>query len=185
MSLILRLLLFILASTFFLIISQRALKNPRSHGFFRFFIFEGILIIFLLNAPYWFHAPLSIRQIVSTALLFASIYCVVQGVSLLKRKGGQRRRDSIPENLGFENTEHLVTEGIFAYIRHPMYTSLLLLAWGLFLKNITLIGLVVVITTTVFVVVAARVEEGENIAFWGLRYRAYMRRTHRFIPFLY
>lgn len=34
------LVLLILASTFFLIISRRALKNPRSHGFFRFFIFD-------------------------------------------------------------------------------------------------------------------------------------------------
>lgn len=176
---------FVLASAFFLLVSRRALKNPRSHGFYRFFVFEGILILFLLNAPYWFRDPFSVRQAASLAMLCGALYCVVQGVRLLKQKGGRRKGDTSPENLAFENTAHLVTEGIFGYIRHPMYTSLMLLAWGLFLKHITLPGLVVVTATTVLVVVAAHMEERENLAFFGPRYRDYMRRTRRFIPFLF
>ncbi|MCK7540462.1 MAG: hypothetical protein MZV63_61010 [Marinilabiliales bacterium] len=35
----------------------------------------------------------------------------------------------------FEKTTELVTSGIYRYIRHPMYSSLLLLAWGIWLKQ--------------------------------------------------
>ena len=41
----------------------------------------------------------------------------------------------MPENLAFENTVKLVEVGLYRFIRHPMYASLLLLAWGAFLKH--------------------------------------------------
>ena len=180
-----RVLLFILATAFFLKISWRPLHNPRSHGFYRFFVFEGMVILFLLNAPYWFHDPLSLRQAASLAMLFGSLYCVIRGVRRLKQKGGRRQDGANPENLAFENTAHLVTDGIFARIRHPMYTSLLLLTWGLFLKNTALPSLAVAAVTTLCILGAARMEEQENLAFFGHRYRTYMRRTYRFIPHVY
>lgn len=179
-----RILLFVVVSVLFIRISWRSLHNPRNHGFFRFFAFEGILALFLINAPFWFHDPISFRQALSLAMLGGSLYCVIQAVRLLKRKGGRRASGTTPENFAFENTAHLVTEGIFAYIRHPMYTSLLLLTWGLFLKRIHLIGFLVAAVTTVFTVAAARLEEHENLAYFGARYRDYMQRSKRFIPFL-
>jgi protein-S-isoprenylcysteine O-methyltransferase Ste14 len=182
---LLRVLLFILASAFFLKVSWRPLHNPRCHGFYRFFVFEGVLILFVLNAPYWFHDPISLRQVISLALLLGALYCVIQAVRLLKHLGGRRQGGAIPENLAFENTAQLVTDGIFAHIRHPMYASLLLLTWGLLLKHIALTGLLVALATTGFVAAAARMEERENMAFFGRRYRDYMRRTHRFIPYVY
>ena len=36
------------------------------------------------------------------------------------------------ETFKFEQTGHLVTAGIYRYIRHPLYSALLLLAWPLF-----------------------------------------------------
>jgi len=183
-EMMLRLLVFSLVSVFFLRLSWRSLHNPKSHGFYRFFVFEGILILFLLNAPFWFRAPLSLPQLASLTLLFASLYFVAKGVSLLKQRGGYRRRQTNPENLPFENTAQLVTVGIYRYIRHPMYSSLLLLAWGIFLKRVTPLSWAMVAVTTVLVVVAALVEEKENIAFFGEPYRRYMKRTKRFMPFI-
>jgi protein-S-isoprenylcysteine O-methyltransferase Ste14 len=180
-----RILLFILVSGFFMVISRRPLKNPRSHGFYRFFGFEGILILFLLNVPYWFHERFSAPQLISWAMLFSSLYCLSRGVSLLKRRGGRDKREASPENFAFENTAHLVIEGIYRHIRHPMYTSLLLLAWGLFLKHVSLPAVVVTAATTIVLLQAARIEEQENIAHFGNRYRDYMRQTKRFIPFVY
>jgi len=180
----LRFLLFILGSAFFLGLSRRSLRNPQSHGFYRFFAFEGILVLFLLNLSYWFLAPLSLPQLISQTLLFTSLYCVARAVALLKKKGGQRRRSARPENLPFENTEQLVTDGIYGRIRHPMYSSLLFLTWGLLLKRISALTALVAAITSVVVVVAALVEEKENVAFFGEPYRRYMERTKRFIPFV-
>ena len=180
-----RVLLFILATAFFLKLSWRPLHNPCSHGFYRFFVFEGVVLLFLLNAPYWFQDPLSLRQGASLAMLFGSLYCVVKGVRRLREKGGRRKEGSRPENLAFENTAHLVSDGIFARIRHPMYTSLLLLAWGVALKRITWTSLALAAATTLCILAAARMEERENLAFFGHRYKTYMRRTRRFIPYVY
>jgi protein-S-isoprenylcysteine O-methyltransferase Ste14 len=179
-----RVLIFIVMTIFFLKVSWRPLHNPRSHGFYRFFVFEGVLVLFLLNVPFWFHDPVSLRQALSLGLLFGALFCVLRAVRLLKGKGGRRPADANPENLSFENTAHLVTEGIFARIRHPMYTSLLLLTWGLFLKHVSLVGALLGGITTVFVVAAARSEERENLAYFGHRYRDYMQRTKRFIPYI-
>ena len=48
--------LFILVATTGVLayVSRRSLLRPRTHGFFRFFVFEAILALCLLNLPVWF-----------------------------------------------------------------------------------------------------------------------------------
>ena len=84
-----------------------------------------------------------------------------------------------------EKTTHLVTNGAFMYIRHPLYSSLLLLAWGVFLKHPSSVGGGVVLGATVFLLATAKVEEAENIRYFGAAYRAYMQTTKMFIPFVF
>jgi len=38
-------------------ISRASLNKPRSHGFYRFFAWEAIIVSFLLNVEYWFINP--------------------------------------------------------------------------------------------------------------------------------
>ena len=66
-----------------------------------------------------------------------------------------------------------------------MYSSLLLLAWGAFLKHISLFSVVVVGATSLLLYATARAEERENLAFFGGVYREYMKRTRMFLPFLF
>jgi protein-S-isoprenylcysteine O-methyltransferase Ste14 len=178
-------LLFTGLTLIFLLISSKALRNPRCHGFYRFFVFEGILFLVLYNHPFWFHDLFAPRQIVSWLLLFASIVFVIQGLYMLRTVGGSQARDKAPENFAFENTTRLVTGGIYRYIRHPMYSSLLLLNWGAFFKHLSLPGLVAATMTTIFVVVAGFIEEKENLDFFGLAYRDYQKTTKMFLPFLF
>ncbi len=84
----------------------------------------------------------------------------------------------------WENTDKLVTTGIFRYIRHPMYSSLLFLAWGALLKSITIGTLILTGVATTALVATAKAEEAENLARFGTEYRNYMRRTRLFVPFL-
>jgi protein-S-isoprenylcysteine O-methyltransferase Ste14 len=182
---VIRITLFILVSIFLVIFSWRPLQNPRSHGFYRFFAFEGILILLLLNIPLWLKNPFSPLQLISWTFLLFSILFVVQGFYLLRKLGGSGGREVSSENVAFENTVNLVTDGIYKYIRHPMYSSLLLLAWATFLKHITFYGILVVLITTGFLVVTAKIEEQENIAFFGSSYREYIKRSKMFIPYLF
>jgi protein-S-isoprenylcysteine O-methyltransferase Ste14 len=174
----------IMFSVFFVIISWRPLHNPKTHGFYRFFAFEGILILVLLNLPFWLANRFSFNQLISWLLLFISILFVIHGLYLLKRFGGSRKQGITPENLGFENTDNLVIKGVYRYIRHPMYSSLLFLAWGVFLKHVTMPSLAVVIITTGFLTITAKIEEQENIAFFGSDYEEYIKKTRMFVPHL-
>jgi protein-S-isoprenylcysteine O-methyltransferase Ste14 len=86
--------------------------------------------------------------------------------------------------IGFEKTSKLVTAGAFRYIRHPMYTALICLVWGIFLQQFTWLGLALAIAATVLLVVTAFREEQESLAHFGEAYHDYMRRTRRFVPFV-
>lgn len=78
----------------------------------------------------------------------------------------------------------LVTTGIYRYIRHPMYSSLLFLAWGALLKSVTPGTLTLTGIATLTLVVTAKVEEAEDLVRFGEEYRNYMLRTRLFVPFL-
>jgi protein-S-isoprenylcysteine O-methyltransferase Ste14 len=180
-----RISLFLCLSAVFLLLSWRPLQNPRSHGFYRFLVFETILALILLNLPYWFYNPFSPPQLLSWAMLITSIILVFNSVYLLKKLGGQKPRQEQPENFAFENTSRLVCAGIYRYVRHPMYSSLLLLAWGTSLKHLTLTTLAGALLTTILLIITAKVEERESLAFFGDRYLSYAQGTRMFIPFLF
>jgi len=172
-----RLIIFGVVSAGSLFLSWGSLRNFRSHGFFRFFAFESILGLFLLNVTHWFRDPFSVLHIVSWGLLLASLFLVVHGFCLLRVVGR-------PEG-EIENTTTLVTVGAYRYIRHPLYGSLLFFGWGVFFKHPSLASGGLVLAATVFLVATAWVEERENLQRFGAEYEAYMKRTKMFIPFLF
>lgn len=79
----------------------------------------------------------------------------------------------------------LVTNGIYRYIRHPLYTfgSAMFVSFGMLADSwfIALLGILV------FIVMAIRTpqEEANLIAKFGDEYRDYMKRTGRFLPKLF
>ena len=182
----LKIVLFVVASAGIVYISWGSLRAPGSHGFYRFFAWEAILALILLNAEYWFRDPFSLYQVISWILLIASAFLVVQAVHLLRRVGkpnGQRSDHGAA--IGFEKTTQLVAVGAYKHIRHPMYSSLLFLAWGVLLKDLSWSSAILALAATVFLVATAKAEEAENIRFFGASYQAYIKQTKMFIPFLF
>jgi protein-S-isoprenylcysteine O-methyltransferase Ste14 len=181
-----KLIVFAIATGILIYISRASLRQPNSHGFYRFFTWESILVLFLLNMDQWYIDPFSWQQLISWTLLFASLAPLFLGVRSLRRRGEPTdERPGDPSLLAFEKTTALVTSGIFAYIRHPLYSSLLLLAWGIFFKAPSLPGGALVLVATTFLIATARADEQECILFFGNEYQAYMQKTKRFIPFLF
>lgn len=120
--------IFALCSIPLLIVSWNSLKHPRSHGFYRFFVWEAILALFLLNAKVWFYKPFAWNQIIAWSLLILCLIPLAFGVHSLRIRGKPaERREGDPSLLAFEKTTTLVTSGIYRYIRHPLYSSLFLL----------------------------------------------------------
>ena len=173
--------------TLFLIyISRASLRAPRSHGFYRFFAWEAILALFLLNVDFWFRDPFAWYQLIAWTLLFGCIVPLVFGAQALRTRGQPTaKREGDASLLAFEKTTALVTTGIYHYIRHPLYSSLLLLAWGIFFKSPSWLGGVLVIVTTISLALTAKADEAECAKFFGTAYQDYMKTTRMFIPFLF
>ena len=96
-----------------------------------------------------------------------------------------RHRQDDNHLLTFEKTTALVTTGLYRYIRHPLYSSLLLLTWGVFFKIPAWSGGLLALAATLFLVATARADEAECIRFFGSSYQEYMKHTKMFVPFLF
>lgn len=165
-------------------VCRRQLVNPRCHGFYRFFAFVGIVWLLTQGLPAWHQDLFSPRQAVSLLLLAGSLVFLVMGYRELRRAGGSRQSSTPRENFSFENTQELVTTGVYGYVRHPMYTSLLLLVWGTYLKQVTIAGMGVALLASAALYLAARFEERENRMFFGSQYTSYRKTSRMFVPFL-
>jgi protein-S-isoprenylcysteine O-methyltransferase Ste14 len=154
-----------------------SLREHRYHGIPRFFAFEGLLILGLLQSPVWFKDPLSIPQIFSWILLMLSVFYAFFAFFLFQQHGKPGRN--------FENTTKLVTSGLYRYIRHPMYGSLLLLGLGMFLKSFTWLSLILILIISVALFITCKVEEKEMLKKFGDEYQAYTGKTKMFIPYIY
>lgn len=138
-----------------------------------------------MNAGYWFVDPFSVRQIVSWGFLIVSLLLIYEGVRLFREHGELDQNRDDAELVGIEKTTELVTIGIYQYIRHPFYSSLLFLGWGIALKHISWIGILLAVVNTVLLAIMAKKEEVKNIQYFGERYQEYMEHTKMFIPFLF
>jgi protein-S-isoprenylcysteine O-methyltransferase Ste14 len=152
------------------------LRGRHAHRVYRYFAFVSVIGLVLLNADAWFRDPLSPRQLASWLLLAGSIVFAEEGFRMLRGSGA-------PEG-GFEETTRLVTTGVYRFVRHPMYGSLLLGGGGAFLKRPSLVGFLLLGVLALFTYATARVEETENHEKFGDGYHAYQKTTKLFIPFL-
>jgi protein-S-isoprenylcysteine O-methyltransferase Ste14 len=181
----LRLLTFAAISLLLAAISWKSLRAPRSHGFPRFFAWEAILALVMINVPVWFEDPFAWHQLIAWALLFTCIVPLFYGIRSLRAMGKpSRERRNEASLLAFEKTTSLVTTSIYQYIRHPLYSSLLLLGWGVFFKSPSWAGAALASAATICLFATAKADESECIGFFGDAYRIYMQRTKMFIPYI-
>ena len=150
------------------------LTSPSRHDFYMFFAFEAILALFYFNLRW--DETLPLMRILSGILLIASAFIAISGFHGLKRYGR-------PEG-DWEDTTRLIREGIFAYIRHPLYASLMLLSVGMLLNHFSFTAILSTGVALLFLLLASLVEENENLKKFGDDYRCYQKQAKRYLPFL-
>ena len=182
---LIRLILLVVGTIVIVWVSRSSLRDVQSHGYYRFYAWELILVLFVLNVNYWIINPFSFTQIIAWSLLIISLVLIILGVRSFRKSGNIDQTRDDPALVGIEKTTELVTTGVYGYIRHPFYSSLLFLAWGIFFKHITWVGIVLGIIITILLFITAQKEEIENIAFFGEQYQEYMERTKSFIPYVF
>ena len=173
----LEIIIFVILSIILIFIFRSSILDFKSYSFTRFFAFEFILALLLMNARTWFVRPFAINQIISWLLLMGSLILVINGFSVLRIFGKSKGH--------LENTTTLVQEGAYRHIRHPLYSSLLILGWGAFFKQPSLMGVLFGVGLSICLFFTAKREEHENLLKFGEKYLEYMKDTKMFIPFLY
>lgn len=170
-------LLFVGLSLLLLVLAWPTLRTPSPRGVLRFLVFEAVLGLIVLGAASWFIDAFSRRQILSWALLVASLALAIDAFVMLHRFGAPMT--------GIESTQQLVEQGAYRWIRHPLYFSLFLFGVGAWLKHPGVLGAAILLALAGLVIATARIEEGENLRRFGEAYRTYMSRTWQFIPWVY
>lgn len=153
------------------------LRSFKNHDFYMFFVNEALLVLLYFNVDFWFHRPFSWYQVLSWIFLLISIVVALSGFFGLKKYGKPIKN--------FENTTQLVTRGIYSYIRHPLYASLIFLNIGILMKNVSLKPFIPCFISLAFLVAASKVEERENLTKFGHAYDNYKKATKSYIPFIF
>jgi len=87
--------------------------------------------------------------------------------------------------LQIKDSQRLVTNGPYRWIRHPMYTAFYLLHLATFLLTANwFIGLSWTAGLTSIIALRIKREEAMMINYFGERYRLYMQQTGRFLPII-
>ncbi|MFC2098156.1 methyltransferase family protein [Bacteroidota bacterium] len=153
-----------------------SLRQKRFHGIYRFLSFECIILLVLLNYPLWFRDPLSWYQVISWILLIGSILLAFFGFYLFYHYG--KPSDQM------EETTELVTNGLYRYIRHPLYLSLIIGGFGCMMKDPDWIPGVLSASNLIALYMTAKLEENEMLQKFGNEYASYIKKTKMFVPFI-
>jgi len=144
------------------------------------------LFFLLLASVLWKPLPIQLPwllrlvfELVGGAIFFASLILYLWGLRTL----GSNFNASSGFGVRLHQTHHLITEGPYAYIRHPMYLAVILACWGGLLLYHTWTMLFFAIIMLGLVYRANKEEEALTQAF-GEAWEAYKRNVPGWFPHL-
>ena len=102
----------------------------------------------------------------------------------LKKKAGF---DSLAATVRLQIAEnhHLVKDGLYKYVRHPIYLGEILRNFGIVSVFSSVYGLLLIAVATGFLFFRIRKEERMLIERFGEEYKEYQRTTKRIVPYIY
>ena len=147
------------------------------------------LVFLLIHIPIfdrWFHRVGSLRvPLVQTDPLWGIIGTLI---TLVGVGTAISARFSLGRNWGMPMTQRaepeLVTSGIYAYVRHPIYTGFILGMIGAAIGE-SIVWLIPLVVSAPYFLFSARREEKRMLDLFPDQYPAYRARTRRFIPWIF
>lgn len=143
--------------------------------FILLFLIIPVGLIFLLRLPWSILSFYPYNLIIGVILIVSGIIVTYMGIQGLRLRYS---RDSYAKN-----NEGLVTTGIYAYTRNPMYLGATILILGIF---ILLSYTFILISTILFLILfylTAKSEEKQLEEKYGKSYRKYKSKVPLFIPY--
>ncbi len=140
------------------------------------FILFGIMAVALIVVPLGGSTPLRIVGLLLIVLGFAVLMIAIWE---------HMRRNATLPNIAPTPKAHvgLIKTGLYAHVRHPIYSGVLTGAVGVALTHGNLVPVIVAVVMIVFFTVKSRYEEGLLRAAYP-EYADYMTHTGRFLPLL-
>lgn len=89
------------------------------------------------------------------------------------------------EKNSIKSDDKLIVKGIYAYVRHPLYTGTILVLIGVFLYLPTISLAILCIIAFLYIEIGSRLEEKKLIEEFGNEYVEYAKTAKRYFPFLY
>jgi protein-S-isoprenylcysteine O-methyltransferase Ste14 len=159
-------------------------------GLILFLYLVAVAITIALRLPWDLSLPIPVRALgllvlaggaglAAWAIRFRGFHAVVESTWLTLRKLVRRAPLDSPRG----RTEPLVVAGPYRHVRHPLYSGVVLLTFGIALavdRTAALLGAFLLFLW--FALVLAPFEERELRLLFGEAYAEYMRRTPRLIP---
>ena len=159
-----------------------SIKKLFQNGATYVLIQAGLLGILFLGPTDWW-GILSLSQRVSETLKMIALILFPLGVLIAIVAAIQLKRNLTPLPMPVEHGE-LIQTGLYAYVRHPIYLGVILIALAWFLHTQAVLTLVEFIAVMIFFEVKSRQEE-----YWMRQvypeYAEYQRRTAKLVPRVY
>ncbi|MEK6754120.1 MAG: isoprenylcysteine carboxylmethyltransferase family protein [Chloroflexota bacterium] len=134
-------------------------------------------LVYLINPPWMAWSKVGLPEWLRWLGVGVGILCVFLIYWLFRSIGS-----SITPTSATRKEHKLVTNGIYRYVRHPLYTigSSFIISFGLMADN----WFIAVLGILAFIAMAIRTpkEEANLIEKFGDEYHEYMKRTGRFLP---
>lgn len=165
--------------------SERVKRSAQNvlGGYYRFYRLAystiatiGLVALLIINgsiyAPYYFE-PSGLPR-------YASLILTTMGVMIMQRAFKNYRLKAF---LGFEQEEsQLRTRGALAWVRHPIYSGLILITLGFFLFIPNLPTLITCVAILLYLPIGIYLEEKKLIREYGDAYRKYKEEVPALIP---
>ncbi len=122
------------------------------------------------------NAQLNNFNIISTTLLILSL--LIGLIAFVNMK-----ISNLNITPALKEDHQLITVGIYNYIRHPMYTSVMLACLGLLLTNITLVSQMVMLVLIIDLFLKSNLQErllSKRFSY----YKNHQKKTGKFLPFI-
>ncbi|MDE0146940.1 MAG: isoprenylcysteine carboxylmethyltransferase family protein [Rhodospirillaceae bacterium] len=165
-------------------------------GAILFFEWRGFPGKVAFDVPLWLHAPMVAVQVAGWVLLFVALVQydlgrfggLTQARVIVHRRGrgrgagpmgAARELPEPPPDVPQARLEPLVTHGIHRYVRHPLYSAMMMVFWG---RAFDEAALMTAAWGTLYLVIGTHFEERKLLQIYGADYARYSAAVPRFLP---
>jgi protein-S-isoprenylcysteine O-methyltransferase Ste14 len=145
--------------------------------------YPKIYAYFLVTCQFLLIGLLGLNSGLLSSSVF-NLFLVLSGIFLGVWALFVMRKSKISVSPEVSKGADLIKTGPYKLIRHPMYSSVLLVCLGFFLSNLSLVRILFYLLLIIVLTLKVRYEEKLLILHFPT-YKEYMKTTKRFIPFVF